>query len=184
MPKPAGKPARSMAESGSAVERAGDLSPSANGASRVRLHRRRPELDDADRQLIALLTASGRMSTRALAAEVDLTEPTVAARLRKLADLRILGVTATLDWAAAGYRWDAWLQVSVHGRSVKEVGAQLARVESVDRVHVVFGAYDLLVHLLLSDESEAVAAIECTPSIAPIRSSLAATAPDSPLSRR
>ena len=44
--------------------------------------RARENLDEADLQLIELLTGNGRLSNRALAAEIGLTEATVAARGR------------------------------------------------------------------------------------------------------
>jgi Lrp/AsnC family transcriptional regulator for asnA, asnC and gidA len=106
--------------------------------------------------LIALLTTDGRMSNRALAAHVGLTEPTVAARLRSLSERHILAVTASLDWTAAGYGWDAWLQIGVEGRSVKEVSVELADVDGVHQVNVVFGPFDLIAHVLLATEAEAV----------------------------
>ncbi len=126
------------------------------GPSRSR--RTRAGLDDADVRLVELLSQDGRMSNRALAGEIGLTEATVAARIRSLFDRRIVGVTATLDWQAAGYRWDAWFEVEVDvgDQSVRSVGEELARLEGVHAVHVVFGSVDLLVHVLLANSDEAV----------------------------
>jgi DNA-binding Lrp family transcriptional regulator len=118
--------------------------------------RRSPQLDDADRQLIALLTADGRLSNRTLAAQVGLTEPTVAARLRSLSERHILGVTASIDWVAAGFTWDAWLQIWVEGRAPREVSADIAKVKGVHLVSTVIAPFDLFAHLLLRDASEAV----------------------------
>ncbi len=106
--------------------------------------------------MIALLTEDGRLSNRALASAIGLTEPTVAARLRSLYERRILCVTASLDWLAAGYRWDAWLHISVEGRPVKEAARELAAVEGIRQVSVVFGPSDLIALLMLADESDAV----------------------------
>jgi DNA-binding Lrp family transcriptional regulator len=117
---------------------------------------RRPALDEADRNLIALLTDDGRLSNRALATAIGLTEPTISARLRSLYERRILCVTATLDWLAAGYRWDAWLHITVEGRPVKEAAQELAAVEGIRQVSVVFGPSDLVALLIVRDESEAV----------------------------
>ena len=151
---------RAVADRAPLLERPSWDDTSATTTTKVPQPGRRPEVDQVDRDLIALLTANGRTTNRALAAEVGLTEPTVAARVRSLANLRVLGVTATLDWAAAGYTWDAWLQVSVKGRPVKEVGAELASLDVVHLVNLVFGPFDLLVHILLADESAAIDVID------------------------
>lgn len=121
-----------------------------------RSRRRRENLDAADVRLIELLIQDGRMSSRALAREVGLTEATVAARMRSLFDRRILGVTATLDWRAAGYDWDAWFEVQVAGRSVTAVGEEMAALEGVHAVYVLLGPVDLLVHVLLPSSDDAV----------------------------
>jgi len=117
------------------------------------------DLDNADRRLIQLLTDDGRMNNRSLAAEIGLSEPTVAARLRSLNERHFLGVTASLDWVAAGYLWDAYLEIRVEGRSVKGVSIDLAKVEGVHHVNVVFGPFELLVHVLLGDATEAIGII-------------------------
>src|SRR5512138_699965 len=101
---------------------------------RLRRSARRPPIDDIDRSLIELLTENGRFSNRALASKVGLSEPTVGARLRSLAERRVLGVTASLDWVAAGYCWDAWLEIAVEERSPREVAVELARLASAHLV--------------------------------------------------
>lgn len=119
--------------------------------------RREPvTLDEADRRIIELLIADGRASNRSLAAEVGLTEATVAARLRRLVDQRVLGVSAIFDWEAAGYGWDLWLAVAVEGRPPKEVGADIARLPWVHSVGVVFGPFDLVVHVLTPRREDVV----------------------------
>lgn len=135
--------------------------PSSAAETRPRLPRSgraRAELDTADHRIIELLSHDGRLSNRALAADIGLTEATVAARIRTLADRQILGITAVLDWQAAGYDWDVWLDVEVEvgRRSLAEVGDALTAVPGVHSVHAVFGPVDLAVHALLKDRAEAV----------------------------
>jgi DNA-binding Lrp family transcriptional regulator len=113
-------------------------------------------LDDADLRIIQLLTAQGRLSNRALAGEIGLTEATIAARIRSLVGRGVLGVTATIDWYAAGFHWDAWIDVEVQGRSVHDVARDLAGLDGVHSVQVVFGPVDLVVHALLRDHEEAI----------------------------
>jgi DNA-binding Lrp family transcriptional regulator len=124
-----------------------------------RLRRARADLDAIDVRLIELLAEDGRMSNRGLAAEVGMTEATVAARIKAMFERRVLGVTATLDWRAAGYRWDAWLEVKIGRGSLRDIGHELAAVDGVHALHAVFGPPDLLVHVLLPHSDEAVAFI-------------------------
>jgi DNA-binding Lrp family transcriptional regulator len=115
-----------------------------------------PVLDEADLRIIQLLTAQGRLTNRALATEIGLTEATIATRIRSLVGRGVLGVTAMIDWDAAGYRWDAWIDVEVLGRPVRDVAHDLAEVDGVHSVMVVLGPVDLVVHALLKDHREAV----------------------------
>jgi DNA-binding Lrp family transcriptional regulator len=105
-----------------------------------------------------MLSRDGRLSNRALAADIGLTEATVASRIRTMADRRILGITAVLDWQAAGYEWDVWLEVEVEVgvRSLADLGDELAAMPGVHSVQTVFGPVDLVVHALLADRAEAI----------------------------
>lgn len=130
---------------------------------------RRPyvPLDEADHRIIELLTTDGRASNRMLAAEVDLTEATVATRLRRLVDQRVLGVTAIFDWEAAGYRWDLWLAVVVEGRPPREVAKEVAALRHVHSVSMVLGPFDLIVHVVVPERADVVAFLTETISAVP-----------------
>ena len=119
---------------------------------------RRPlvTLDAADQRIIDLLTADGRASNRFLATEVDLTEATVAARLRRLVDQRVLGVTAVFDWEAAGYHWDLWLSVAIEGRALRDVAGDVAGLPYVHSSSLVFGPFDLVVHAVAPRRGDVV----------------------------
>ncbi|KAA0233896.1 MAG: hypothetical protein JJLCMIEE_01115 [Acidimicrobiales bacterium] len=114
------------------------------------------ELDRADQQIIDSLIADGRISNRALAGRVGLTEATVAARIRSLQEHRVLGISAVFDWEAAGYAWDLRLAVTVEGRPVLEVAEQLATLRYVNWVMLVFGPADIVVHAQLPDRRAVV----------------------------
>jgi DNA-binding Lrp family transcriptional regulator len=135
---------------------------SGRAAARAEAPRRSPrpraDLDDADRRIIEMLSHDGRLSNRALAAEIGLTEATVASRIRTMADRHILGITAVLDWQAAGYDWDVWLEVEVEVgvRSLAAIGDELAAMPGVHSVQTVFGPVDLVVHALLADRAQAI----------------------------
>jgi DNA-binding Lrp family transcriptional regulator len=115
----------------------------------------REQLDSADKWMVEMLNADGRVSNRDLAAAVGLTEVTVAARVRSLIDKRILGVSTVFDWKKAGFLVDLWIQVFVRGRSVRDVAADIAKLTQTHGVLVVFGDPDIVVHALLPDNAAA-----------------------------
>ena len=110
--------------------------------------RRRGQLDLTDLKLIDLLTTDGRTSNRALATAVGLAETTVASRIQAMFDRHMVGVTALIDWRAAGYGVDMWLQVTVERGVIKDVGADIGRLEGVLGVYVTSGFSDLVVHVV------------------------------------
>jgi Lrp/AsnC family transcriptional regulator for asnA, asnC and gidA len=114
----------------------------ANGATEdvVTRRRRGAQLDDADVRLIELLSENGRASNR----------------IRNLLSERVLGITAVFDWEAAGYSWDLWLAVQVEGRPIEHVAEEIAALQYVHGVFMVFGPVDLVVHLILPGREQMV----------------------------
>ena len=104
------------------------------------------ELDATDVELIRLLSEDGRLTNRELGRRVGMAEVTVAARIQALVDRQVLGVSAVVDWRAAGYSWDLWIEVSTESGTEYDVGRDLAALDGVQAVYVVFGPYDLVVH--------------------------------------
>jgi DNA-binding Lrp family transcriptional regulator len=111
------------------------------------------DLDEVDLRLIELLRSDSRMSHRAMSAEVGLREAAVAARIYALIERQLLTVGAVIDWERAGYAWDFWVQIEVGARPVEEVAAELAKIDVVISVQMVFGGSDLILHVLAVDRT-------------------------------
>jgi Lrp/AsnC family transcriptional regulator for asnA, asnC and gidA len=111
-------------------------------------------LDDADRKLIELLQLDGRVSNRALATAVGMTEVTVASRLKKLITNNAVSVTAMLDWEKAGYEWWVTGHLSCDGRSPAEVARDLGAIDCCSAASVVLGEVDIIASFLIADRSE------------------------------
>lgn len=77
-------------------------------------------LDDTDRRLCEVLGTDPRMSNRALASAVGVTDETVAVRLRRLREQGVLATTVLVDWEAAGYTTQAMVRVEVVGRTFRD----------------------------------------------------------------
>ena len=110
-------------------------------------------LDATDRQLIALLRDDGRASNRLLASSLGLSEATVGARIRRLDEAGMMRVVAVTDYRAFGYELFVMVGVTVEGRPVREIAEEVAAIEECVSVAIVFGPFDLLVHVLARDTS-------------------------------
>lgn len=111
------------------------------------------KVDDLDRALITRLQAEGRASNRSLAEALGVNEATVASRLRRLEDDAVVRVVAVTDMTAFGHQFLAFGMVRVAGRPVREVGAQLARLEECIGVVLTTGRVDLVLSVLARDRA-------------------------------
>jgi Lrp/AsnC family transcriptional regulator for asnA, asnC and gidA len=111
-------------------------------------------IDDVDYRLINLLRKDGRMSTRELAAMLDLTEATVRARLRRLEESETMRVVAMTDYRLAGFNLIASIGVHVKGRAAAEVAADIAKFPQVLDVQIVIGAADIEISVAAADRDE------------------------------
>jgi DNA-binding Lrp family transcriptional regulator len=110
-------------------------------------------IDSTDRQMINLLLADGRMSNRALATALKLSEVTVGIRLRRLVTDRILVFTALMDWEAVGYEWFALARINVEGRPPRHVAEDVSTIPNCISASVVFGSVDVLAYFLVQDRN-------------------------------
>lgn len=115
----------------------------------TRRHRKR--LDDVDHQLIDLLCVDPRVSNRALANRIGVTDETVAARLRSLRDDDIVATTAVVDWERAGYGAAAIARITTSGRPAAELEEPMRELDGVHFVGLASGCCDLVVALLGRD---------------------------------
>jgi len=111
-------------------------------------------LDRIDEKIIATLRQSGRIANRDLARIVEVNEATVRTRLRRLEESNTVRVVAMRDFNAMGFDALAAVGVQVKGRTAADVGADLAKLESVVTVSVAIGTYDLEIQVLARDLSD------------------------------
>lgn len=113
-----------------------------------------PTLEPIDDKIIAALRQSGRIANRDLARLIDVNEATVRTRLRKLEATNTVRVVAMRDLTAMGFGAIAAVGVQVKGRSAREVGAELAKLDNVITVNVTIGMYDLEAQVVAADVEE------------------------------
>ena len=114
------------------------------------------DLDAIDLKVLQRLTAAGRLSWADLAAELDLSAPAAADRVRRLEQRGVIrGYTALLDPAAVGAGVTAFIAVRLE--RPKHRAAFLARVAALDAVlecHHVAGDDDYLLKVRLAGLAE------------------------------
>lgn len=105
-------------------------------------------LDATDGQIIALLRQNGRIANRELAEQLGVNEATIRARLRRLTEGKMVRVIAMRDIHAMGYDAIAAVGVQVKGRTVAEVGRDLAALEQVMTVNAAIGIHDIEIQVI------------------------------------
>lgn len=111
------------------------------------------ELDPTDQGIIELLRADGRMSYRAIARKLAITEATVRSRVKRMEESNTLRVVAVTDTEAAGFEFLLAVGVQVENRSPEAVAQEMAAIAEVFSVSVVVGTYDIEILVVAEDQT-------------------------------
>ena len=125
-------------------------------------------LDATSRHIIELLQADGRMSYRAIADAVGLSEAAARQRVQRLLSAGVMQIVAVTDPMEVGLRRQAMVGISVEG-SIGEAAEQLAALDEVAYVVIAAGSFDLLVEVVCADDASLLetldARIRALPSV-------------------
>ncbi len=115
--------------------------------------RKNPNLDELDRQILAILGDDGRASLVEIAERVSLSAPAVKRRIDRLeAEGTIRGYTALLDRGALGWTTEAFLEVFCEGdTSLPALRRALADHPEVVGAYTVAGDPEAIVHVRATD---------------------------------
>ena len=107
-------------------------------------------LDALDKKIIKLLSQNGRNSVKSIADELDITTPTVHARIDKMSESGILKIAGLVDVFKAKELVTAILGIKVlHAKDLDGVLDQVTKLKHVTRAVTVTGQYDLFVEVVL-----------------------------------
>jgi Lrp/AsnC family transcriptional regulator, regulator for asnA, asnC and gidA len=109
-----------------------------------------PEIDAADRAIIAELQDDGRRGYGRIGAAVGLSEGAVRQRVARLVRSDVIRIVAVTDPEMLGYRVRATVAVRVDG-SPEPVVERLAAVGEIDYLVSTAGRYDLLLEIQCAD---------------------------------
>jgi DNA-binding Lrp family transcriptional regulator len=109
-------------------------------------------LDDTDRNVLAELSADGRVPFRDLAHRYGISESQVRARVQRLLDSGGVRVMAITKPRSLGFETLAWLGITVSpNTNVGAVADRLARVPAVAYLVVTAGRFDILAEAICVD---------------------------------
>ena len=102
-------------------------------------------LDDIDLRILAALRTDGRLSMRALAAQLHISRASAYARVERLeASGVITGYTATVDPRRCGYGLSAYIFLKIAQQSWKTVRRKVLSIPEVDHAALVSGEHDIM----------------------------------------
>ena len=104
-------------------------------------------LDSADRRIVEMLQADARATQNDIAREVDLSQPAVAERIRKLEERGVIrGYTALVDANALGKDITAFIGVGIeHPRYFESFAKRVLALPDVLECHRVAGSDSYLI---------------------------------------
>jgi Lrp/AsnC family transcriptional regulator, regulator for asnA, asnC and gidA len=111
----------------------------------------REALDEADRAIIELLQADGRMPFTRIAAAVGLTEGAIRQRVQRLTDTGVMQIVAVTDPLSLGVRRVAMVGVRVTG-DVEQTAADLVLSSEVEYLIATSGRYDAMLEVIVDDD--------------------------------
>lgn len=102
------------------------------------------QLDDLDRQIIAILGNDARISNRKIAADLGVTEGTVRGRIKRLQQERLMAFTAITDFGLENASKLAFIGVQAHVEDVREIASKIAELPLVNAVMITMGRFNIL----------------------------------------
>ncbi len=135
-------------------------------------------LDSIDRKIVMLLLKDARASFKTMAAEVGLTGPACAERVRRLTDEGVIrGFSAEVDWNRLGLPINALIRIGAaaeHGKGLLNAFKDTPNVIEVMRVT---GADSYVVHARTASSEELEAVINKIGSYGTVTTSLVLSTP-------
>ena len=107
------------------------------------------QLDEIDQKIIHLLAENARMSDKEIAAQVFLSSPAVANRIRRLEEAGILlGYHAEINPTKFGYTIKAFINLEVDPRDKKDFYPFIQKCPGVVECSCVTGDYSMLIECM------------------------------------
>jgi len=126
-------------------------------------------LDDTDRAIIEQLQEDGRLPYTRLGQAVGLSEAAVRQRVQRLIDHGVMQVVAVTDPLSLGLRRVAMIGIRTEG-DVAVITDKIAELDDVDYVVITAGSFDILIEVVVADDTALLELIGRVRSIPGVRS--------------
>ncbi|NWK94638.1 Lrp/AsnC family transcriptional regulator [Sphingobium lactosutens] len=104
----------------------------------------RARLDMLDQRIVAKLARDARISNRAIAAELGVTEGTIRTRIRKLQSEGLIQFTVVTDFRMAGSPNLCMLGIDADPSHISDLARRLSEIPEITCVVALLGRYSLL----------------------------------------
>ena len=124
--------------------------------------RRTPDIDEVDRQIVALLRENARRSFKDIGGHVHLSAPAVKRRVDRLEDDGVIrGYTAVVDPHAFGWHAEAFVDLYCEGSMSGEAIKRAVEPEpGVASAYTVAGEASAMLHVMAEDTKDLEPALE------------------------
>ena len=109
------------------------------------------DIDDLDRQIIAIFKANGRASNQKIAQRLGLSAAAVGARVRRLENDRLLKVVLVTDFSVQGYELLLSLGINTLNRDPRTVAQEIAELPQIFSCSLMSGRYNIEALVALPD---------------------------------
>ena len=110
--------------------------------------------DRIDLQIIETLRRDGRTPNKTIAKLLNVSETTIASRIRAMTERDVMRVTLQRDIYSLGYQFQGFLDLYVAGRSVNDVAQDVGVIDGVLAIAVYLGSPDILVSFGARDRED------------------------------
>ena len=116
--------------------------------------------DALDVQIIEALQHDPLATNKEMARQFGVAEPTIASRLRGMAERGVMRVTVQRDLTALGYPVFAFLDIYSDGRPPGEIAADLTAIEELSSVVTSLGGPEIMVNIFAKTHADLQRVIE------------------------
>ena len=112
---------------------------------------KRPDLDDLDRQLIAILAQDARVSNRKIAGDLGVNEGTVRGRIKRLQQDGLIAFTALTGLKLDKATNIAFIAIQADVAQVRQIARDIAHIPMVKSVMITLGPFNIMATCLYDD---------------------------------
>ena len=110
--------------------------------------------DKIDLQIIDTLRLDGRTPNKSIAKRLNVSETTIASRIRAMTELNVMRITLQRDIYSLGYQFQGFLDIYVADRCVDDVARDICDIAGVLAVAIYLGSPDILVSFGARDRED------------------------------